>query len=797
MLRISLLVLCAWTVHASAQSPKAVEHFEKAVRPLLVEHCLSCHGAEGKKIKGGLKLTSRHDLLTGGDSGPAIVPGDAAKSLFVEVLEYTGDMKMPPKGKLAEKDIKTLRDWVQAGAVWPGEQTAPKPVPKAGELFTAEQKAYWSFQPIQRPKAPPGRTPIDGFLEAKRQAAGLTVAPPASADNWLRRVSYDLTGLPPSLQDQTEFTKAFSQDATKARQDMIEKLLASPHYGERWGRHWLDVARYADSNGLDENTYFGNAWRYRDYVVRSFNADKPYDQFLREQIAADLLPEVDKPIEQRERLTGLGYLSIGPKLLAEPDKQKMLLDIADEQLDTVGKGILGLTLGCARCHDHKFDPIPTRDYYSLLAIFTSTRTMQNLNTVAKAYERKPALTPEQTAAQKYMQKLRTDLKAIEKEFGKVPKENKAKRTELHLKATEKRTLLRWGAVLAPEPDAILGVEEGSADAYNTQPRNLHVQARGNYVTPLEEAPANFLRIIEGEKPTSFVSTTANPTAKPEANKTRYGQIRTSSGRLEFAQWLTSPKNPLTARVMVNRIWKHHFGEGLVRSVDNFGLLGEKPTHPELLDYLASRFLEQGWSIKQMHREILLTDAYAMGPANAGDGPTRDPENRLLWQYPLHRLEAEAVRDAMLVVAGNLDRTLGGTLYNNANLEYVGTPNYDSTRRSIYLPVLRSKVFDFFQTFDFPDPSSPNGRREATVVAPQSLLLMNNPFVLKQSQVFAERLKREASTDEARIRLAYRLAYTRDAKPDEVQRALRYVQETKNWPNFTHAILASNEFLYLR
>jgi Protein of unknown function (DUF1553)/Protein of unknown function (DUF1549)/Planctomycete cytochrome C len=789
----SLLTMVVVASSSIAQNPSAAEHFEKSVRPVLIEHCFSCHGATGKKIQGGLKLTSRADMLHGGDTGPAIVPKDAAKSLLIETINYASETKMPPKGKLKDREIAALREWVQAGAVWPGEMTEPAPIKKPGELFTPEQKAFWAYQPITAPTPPPTHAnPIDAFLMAKRVEKNLTAAPAAKPEVWLRRVTFDLIGLPPTPAELYGFTVSFAKDPKLARGEVVERLLANPAYGERWGRHWLDVARYADSNGMDENTYFGNAWRYRDYVVKSFNADKPYDQFLREQIAGDLLPKTENVALQQERYTALGYLSIGPKLLAEPDKQKMLLDIADEQLDTIGKGVLGLTLGCARCHDHKFDPIPTRDYYSLLAIFTSTRTMQNLNTVAKAYERsfsKP-LTPEHAAIQKGLDKVRSDLKKIEKDFSKTAKDDHVKRHELHLKASEKRAVLRWAAKLLPESIMVLGVEEGSAPAYGTEPRNLFVQARGNYVTPLEEAPANFLRIINGPTLTTPISTKPNPTAKPEANKTRFGELRSGSGRLEFAQWITDPRNPLTARVFVNRVWKQHFGEGLVRSVDNFGRLGERPTHPELLDWLATEFMRDGWSIKNLHRKILLTEAYAMGQGNNID------DNRWLTQYPLRRLEAEPLRDAMLAVAGNLDTKMGGSTYTGANLEYVGDPKYDSTRRSLYLPVLRSKVFDFFQTFDFPDPSGPNGHRESTVVAPQSLFLMNSPFVQKQAKVFAERLQREANDDPARLQLAYRLAYSRAATPAEAERGLAFVKATKSWASLCHAIFASNEFLFL-
>ncbi len=780
----------------NAQTPPA-DHFEKVVRPLLAEHCLGCHGAAGKKVKGGLDLTSRAHTLAGGDSGPAVVPGDAAKSLLVAVVRYDGEMKMPPKGKLKDADIATLTAWVQAGAPWPDDTAAVvAPPKKAGPLFTAEQKAFWAFQPVKPVAVPGAGNPIDAFLRTALTAKGLTPAPPAAPAVWLRRVSYDLTGLPPTPGELDAFTTAFTTDPRAARAAAVERLLASPHYGERWGRHWLDVARYADSNGMDENIAFDNAWRYRDYVVRSFNADKPFDTFLHEQLAGDLLPPSADPAVTAERLTALGYLAVGPKLLAEPDKQKMLLDIADEQLDTVSRGVMGLTLSCARCHDHKFDPLPARDYYSLLAVFTSTRTMQGLGTVAKVFERTlTPETPEQAALRTRLPKLKAELKKLEADFAKLKPDDKAGRAAVHEQAQSRRAAVRWGEKLLPAKVVALGVQEGGA--YGTQPRNLYVQARGNYAAPLEEAPAQFPRVIAGEAAPTFVSTTPNPADKLTPNTTRFGSLRASSGRLELARWLTSPGHPLTARVFVNRVWKHHFGEGLVRSVDNFGRLGERPSHPELLDYLAGKFVSEGWGVKALHRAIVLSDAYATGQATDPAGRAADPDDRLLWQYPRRRLEAEPLRDAMLAVAGTLDPAVGGTMLKGANQSYSEeNPKYASNRRSLYLPVLRSNLFDFFQTFDFPEPGAVNGRRESTVVAPQSLWLMNSPFVANQATAFAARLHREAATDEARVTLAYRLAYARPPRPAELQRALAYVKDPAAWPRLAHAILASNEFQYL-
>ena len=802
---------------ASAQTPNA-DHFEKNVRPVLVEKCLGCHGAEGKKPKAGLKMNTRQDLLNGGNAGPSVVPGKPEESLLVQVVKYDGDLKMPPKGKLKDEEIAAIAEWVKNGAVWPDAKAAvetPGATVKQGPLFTSEQKAFWAYQPVRDAKpAQDAKNPIDAFLAAKFDSAGLKPAPRTSKATLLRRVTFDLIGLPPTPEELDSFLK---DESSNAFEKVIDRLLASPHYGERWGRHWLDVARYADSNGLDENTAFGNAWRYRDYVVRSFNADKPYDEFLREQIAGDLLPPSNDPAIQTERTIATGYLVLGPKVLAEPDKQKMLIDIADEQLDTLGKGVLGLTIGCARCHDHKFDPLPTRDYYSMLAIFTSTRTMQGLGTVAKAFE-KPLDGPEsaeQAGARTRLESLRKEVRQVEKQFGSTPESNKAKRTELHLKAEAKRAEIKTLEAKVKPAEFALCVEEGTPAAYGTAPRNLYVQVRGNYGLPGEEAPPVFPRIVVGESAKSFVSLQQNPSDKLAPTKTRFGQLRSGSGRLELAHWIADAKNPLTARVFVNRVWQHHFGEGIVRTPDNFGKLGDRPTHPELFDWLASRFIESGWSTKQLHKLILSSEAYSRSSLRNPDSKANaDPENRLLSYFPRRRLEAEPIRDAMLAAAGTLDPTLGGTLYKGGNFEYVttdqsrSTVGYDTMRRTIYLPVIRNNVYPFLATFDFPDPSTMTGQRASTVVAPQALYMLNSPFVAQHAGAFADRLlKAEPSDDSARVRLAYRIAYAREPRTEEASRLLGFIasqsgetdpikQKRAAWQAAAQAIFASNEFAFV-
>jgi cytochrome c553 len=799
-----LLVALFLASPAVAADPAAVEHFEKKVRPLFLSHCAKCH--DDAKAKGGLKMTSRAAVLAGGDTGPSVVPGKPAESLLLKAVRYTDEaLQMPPAGQLPDADIAALEKWIAAGAEWPGAATVDPAKPKDGPLFTAAQKQFWAFQPLAVPRQPtPGPHPVDTFVQAKLADAGLKLSPPADKRTLLRRVTFDLTGLPPTPAELAAFE---SDTAATAFETVVDRLLASPHYGERWGRHWLDVARYADSNGMDENTAFGNAYKYRDSVVKGFNADKPFDRFVREQLAGDLLTDGD----ERDRLAALGFLALGPKVLAEPDKQKMLLDIADEQLDTTGKAFLGLTFGCARCHDHKFDPLPTRDYYSLLGVFTSTRTMQNLNTVAKTFEHGTGggKTKEQADAEKQLDTLRREIRLIERDFGKVPETDKAKRKELHEKAEAKRAeVKKWEAAL-PKSEFYLGVEDGTAAAYGTQPRNLFVQVRGNYLTAGEEAPPVFPRILAGENQPPFVGLKPNLGDKPVSAKTRFGQLRDRSGRLELANWIADPTNPLTARVFVNRVWRYHFGEGLVRTPDNFGRLGDRPTHPELLDWLASEFASNGWSVKRLHKLILFSKTYQQA---GGTPPATDVENKLLSCFPRRRLEAEAIRDAMLATAGTLDRTVGGTLYSGANLDYVREVQYDTRRRSLYLPVIRGKLFDFFQTFDFPDPCVTVGHRTATTVAPQALFLMNNPFVTARAAEFAGRITGGETTDAERVTFAYRQAYCRAPTADEVTRTSAFVaayatslratetddgkRTTAAWAAVAQALFASSEFAFV-
>ncbi|HEY2251057.1 MAG TPA: PSD1 and planctomycete cytochrome C domain-containing protein, partial [Planctomycetaceae bacterium] len=659
------------------------------------DHCFQCHGPD--KQKGNLRLDSRAALLAGGDLGEAATLDAPETSLLLKAVGYQDDsLKMPPKGKLADQQIADLTAWVKAGAPYPPTES---PASKEGKSILAKAGAdFWAFQPPVDQPLPTvhdtawPKSPIDHFILADLEAAGLRPAAPADKRSLLRRATFDLIGLPPTPAEVEAFLADESPQAFAA---VVERLLASPHYGERWGRHWLDVVRYADSNGLDENVAFGNAWRYRDYVVAAFNRDKPYDQFLLEQLAGDLLPASDDLAVKHERLIATGFLSLGPKVLAEVDPTKMEMDIIDEQVDTFGRAILGLTLGCARCHDHKFDPIRTDDYYALAGIFKSTRTMENFIKLARWHENDLA-TAAELAQKETHAKQAAEKKAAIDEFvkqanqrlqaslpeGGLPKDAESMYPD-ETKAELKRLRDELAAFqkAAPVILSAMGASEGKI-------ADLAIHIRGNHLTLGKTVARGFPQVLAG--------TGTVPVDQAH------------SGRLELAQWLIAKDHPLTSRVMINRLWRWHFGEGLVRSPDNFGKLGEAPTNQPLLDWLARRFVESRWSFKEMHRLIMLSSTYQMSATYNAGAAAVDPGNRLHWRSDVRRLEAEEIHDALRAVGGTLDLAMGGSLLHVGNREYLfdhtskdGT-KYESPRRALYLPIIRNNLYDFYQLFDSPD-----------------------------------------------------------------------------------------------
>ncbi|MEQ2009139.1 MAG: PSD1 and planctomycete cytochrome C domain-containing protein [Limisphaerales bacterium] len=825
----ALLAGCSGLLASAAELPREqLDFFEKKIRPVLAERCYECHSAAAKKNKGGLTLDTRDGLLKGGDAGPALVPGDPEKSRLIEAVRYKNrDLQMPPKSALSPEQVRDLEQWVKLGAPDPRVEAVAQSTAKHG-LSVEEGRNFWAFQPLRTeeviskevisPKpshAAASSRPstqslitnhssvLDAFINAKLAEKKLTAAPPADPRAFIRRATIDHTGLPPTPEETEEFVRESSSIANRqaATTKLIDRLLASTAYGERWGRHWLDVARYADSNGLDENVAFGNAWRYRDYVVNSFNADKPFNRFVQEQIAGDLLPADGTP-QRHEQLTALGFLSIGPKLLAEADKVKLEMDLIDEQIETLGRAFLGMTFGCARCHDHKFDPVPTADYYALAAIFKSTRTMDDLKTIAKWHEPEVATPAERAVVEAHLKRV-AEQKALianvvttankslvtDKGAKEVPKNPETKYpTSTIAELKQLREALATLEKDAPEMPSTMGV----TDSTNVV-KTMAVHIRGSHLTLGKPVPRGFPQVMQ---------LASLHTEMPEKQ----------SGRLELARWLASAEHPLTARVMVNRIWRWHFGQGLVASTDNFGILGERPSHPELLDWLARRFIAEGWSVKAMHRLIMSSAAYQRATKPTADArrSIADPENRLLSHFSIRRLEAEEVRDSVLFVAGSLDRTMGGKTIPVKNREFFfnhtskDATTYDSPRRALYLPVVRNNVYDLFEQFDFPDPAVPNGNRNATVVAPQALLMMNSDLVGKAAEKFAAGLLASASDDARRIDLAYRKAYARQPAAKELARAMKFLADFKSdsaaspaaWVVLCQSLLASNEFIYL-
>ncbi len=783
-----------------------IRYFETHIRPLLATHCYKCHGP--KKQEGSLRLDTFAGIMKGGDSGTSIVAGKPKQSLLVVAVGYKNEeLQMPPDKKLADRDIAKLMRWISIGSPHPdADATNPGATQR---LKLAEGRKFWAFQAPAKPKLPPvkdtgwARTEIDYFILAKLDENGLHPAPPAGRRTLIRRATFDLTGLPSEPDAVDDFLADSSPDAFAK---VIDRLLESPHYGERWGRHWLDVARYADSNGLDENIAHGNAWRYRDYVVTSFNRDKPFDKFVVEQLAGDLLPKTGDQAADYERLIATAFLSLGPKVLAEVDEMKMEMDIIDEQIDTLGRSLMGLTLGCSRCHDHKFDPIVSEDYYGLAGIFKSTRTMEHYKKIARWWEN-PIPTDQELALSKAHQEKLASAKTAIKEF--VKKANKQvlgslpegatipKDLESHYSAITKTDLKRLRAELVtlekntPETSTAIGVSERDVT-------DVAIHIRGSHLTLGKVVPRRFPVVLAGE------------------NQSAFGEKH--SGRLKLARWLTAESHPLTGRVFVNRVWRWHFGQGIVGSPDNFGNLGERPVNQPLLDWLAVTFRETGWSVKSLHRRIMLSSTYQMSSQFDERAAVADPENRLQWRANIRRLEAESIRDATLAVSGLLDRKMGGSLLHVKNRAFFfdhtskDTTDYTKPVRSLYLPVVRNNLFGMFQLFDYSDAGSVVGSRTTSTVAPQALFMMNSDFMQDAGAALANRVLAENDvSDKSRVRHLYRIVFNRAPTETEFSRSIEFLQRattalkdnetskspSTGWPLLCQIVLSSNEFIYVR
>jgi hypothetical protein len=761
-----------------------VEFFERKIRPLLAGNCYTCHSAS-TNAKGGLRTDDRNGLLQGGDSGPAVVPGKPEESLLLQAVRHQGDApKMPPKKRLTEPEIADLERWIAAGAAWP-EVGGAAPSRRPNARYEALKKEHWAWRPLK--SAGPPRVhdtswpvdDIDRFILAALEARGLSPTGDADRVAWIRRVTFDLTGLPPSPEE----VDAFERDrAAGAFERVVERLLASPAFGERWGRHWLDVARYGESTGSSRNLPYPHAWRYRNYVIDAFNRDKPFDRFIREQVAGDLLPAASER-EHQEQIVATGFLALGVKDVNQRFKVRFIMDNVDEQIDTVTRSVLALTASCARCHDHKFDPIPQADYYALAGIFQSTDLCSGLRNkmggggldyydtamliglTTKSPAPDPVREAKVTRAKEALAAARAEFrKLVEDPDGDKPGPDGRPRRAV---ARQKMVRLR-GELLALTDPAVLGpVALGVRDAKAVGDTQVRIRGEAEKLGPAV--------------PRGFLSVAAFP-GQPAIN-------RSQSGRLELALWLTSPENPLTPRVLANRVWQHLFGEGLVRSVDNFGVTGDRPSHPELLDHLAVRLVRGGWSVKSLVRSIVLSRTYRLGTGATPAQLAADPSNRLLWRHSPRRLDAEEIRDATLAAAGTLDPARPAAspakdlkvieLRNNGpEARRLQDQARASVHRSVYLPLLRGITPISLEILDFAEQGMVTGRRDTTTVAPQALYFLNDPLVRKQSLALARRLMSRTGPDgpAARVDLAYRLTLGRPATPAEVWRAAVYLTE---------------------
>ncbi len=937
-------------VPGAAPTPEAIEQFERQVRPILSEHCWSCHGSA--KQESGLRLDRREAVLRGADGGPVVVPGQPQASSLIAAVRREGGLAMPPDSALSADQVAILETWVRQGLAWPAQaEPAPGGPPALDDsYFSQVRQQHWSLRPIEAPERPRvrqadwPRRELDYYLLAELEAAGLAPAPPADRRTWLRRVTYDLTGLPPRWDEICEFEADQRPDA---RQQVVERLLASPQYGERWARHWLDVARYADTRGyvFTQDPRYAYAYTYRDYVVEALNRDLPFDQFVLEQLAADQLP----PSEDRKSLAALGFLTLGRRFMNNPH------DIIDDRIDVVARGLMGLTVGCARCHDHKYDPVTQADYYSLYGVFASSVEPEDLPIIAppeeteawQAHQRELAarrqaleefarqedrrLTDELRAqVRRYLVAaaqppgtppgedpmvsydpgdLRPEIVARWRDYlGGLPAEHPvlgvwkavasapgshessdlsalvarysgASQTEQQvatnavvraalaelseptptsladrLGALLEEAYVRWtsaqrsqiwaaaagrkAAPLAALPDpaweelrqalwaegnptqvprdklqsllhreasnryrqlkSAIGEWEATSPAAPARamvlvdapaPSEPHIFLRGNPHRPGPSVPRQFLRVLRG------------PADQPFAQ---------GSGRLELARAIVDRSNPLTARVIANRVWLHHFGRGLVATPSDFGTRGEPPTHPALLDYLAARLRDGGWSLKDLHRELVLSATYGQSSAERPEGQRVDPENRLLWRMNRRRLEFEALRDSLLAVAGQLDLTRGGRSVPMYQAPY-------SQRRTLYGLIDRQDLPGTLRVFDFASPDSSTPQRAQTTVPQQALFLMNSPFVAEQAKHLAQRSRADADAPE-RERLAQliRLALGREPGADELDQGLAFLEGVRSsqgvgrapdqagepgagpdaWQQLAHALLMTNEFCFV-
>ena len=740
-----------------APSPEGVEFFENKIRPVLAKNCYTCHSAEAKTRMGGLSLDTRDGIREGGQRGHAVVPSDVEASLIVGALRYDGALKMPPTGKLPEEVIQDFATWIEMGAPDPREVRAAA---QQSSIDLEQGRQYWAFQAPRAQALPAVRDltwpigAVDQFVLAGLEDRGLRPVPDASKADLLRRVTFDLTGLPPTVAEMEAF---MADNSDRAYSKVVERLLESDRFGERWGRHWLDVVRYSDTIGRTRNLPFPMAWRYRDYVIQAFNSDKPFDRFVQEQVAGDLLP-YNSHQERIEKQIATGFLALGAHDLNEPDPKQFDMDVADEMINVTTRSMLALSVGCARCHDHKFDPIPTKDYYALAGIFRSTELRNGLR-------RRPRFNAGYFRVQKMV-----ELDGVPDYSTADAAELRAERARLwgELQAAEEkrdrvecRKFARELSKLPVPENLAMGVVEAA------KPETIRVNIGGDPHTLGDSVDRGFVQVLYPSE-----------TEIPEIGR---GQ----SGRLQLAEWLTRSDNPLTARVMANRVWHQLTGKGIVATVDNFGSTGRQPTNQALLDYLAVRFVESDWSVKSLIREVVLSRTYRLSTQLNGNNFAKDPDNDFNWRANLRRLEAESVRDSVLFVSGVLE--LGeappspvasfdrSQLLNPGNRQ-LRAWEFDDPHRSVFVPVVRNLASRMFEAFDFPEPSETHGVRDVTTSPSQALLLMNGAFIRSNALIAAERLMAAQSGDRDRARYAFRQVLSRDPSAAEEERAVERVRE---------------------
>jgi hypothetical protein len=772
---LSLFLLTMCCAATARGGDPAVEFFESRVRPLLVDKCQSCHGE--KKHFGGLRLDSRAAVLKGGDTGPAATPGKPDDSLLVRAVRRSGELKMPPKEPLADDQVAILTQWVGMGLPW------PEAAPKKGVADPAAQ--HWAFRPVAAVRPPGPGHPIDAFIDARLKAEGLTRNPPADPRTLVRRMTLDLHGLPPAPGEVEAFCQAYAADPETATRALVDRLLASPRYGERWGRLWLDIARYADTKGyvFQEERRYPYAYTYRDYVIRSFNEDKPFDRFVKEQLAADLLDSGG----DRRSLAALGFLTVGRRFLNNPH------DIIDDRIDVISRGFMGLTVSCARCHDHKYDPIPITDYYSLYGVLASVHEPKEL-----------PLIEEPRATEEY-QKFQTELAKREATVDDALR--KLLERNAHL---SRLTFVTGGptpglstviALAAPGPayDRDTALKQiGRAD--RDRIRQLQNQVE-KFKATSPNAPARAMVVAENAQPFQpVVFNRGNPGNRGVGVPRQFLAVLApdrkpfarGSGRLDLADAIVSPGNPLTARVFVNRVWAWRFGTGLVTTPSDFGVRSDPPSHPELLDWLADRFVKDGWSVKQLHRLMLLSGTYRQASAHRPDAAEKDPENRLLARFPRQRLDFESLRDSLLSVAGTLDLTPGGPAVDLSREPFI-------PRRTVYGFIDRQNLPGVFRTFDFASPDSHSPQRFATTVPQQALFLMNSPFAAYVAKCLAQRADLVAIADPAeRVAAMYRLLFARAPTAGELDLGVSFVAAAgeSGWERYAQALLMTNEFAFV-